>query len=172
MTLILETGSGNHNSNSYIDETLVEEFATSSFKEKWEELSTDNQVDLMIVASLFINDSFEWAGKQKTLEQGLAFPRVGISYQGFDIPDDVVPRQVVRACVMALGLLLEKGESVFRSTGEAEVKKEKLAVMETEYFSRMIDENATAFDDINNILRGFYSQMQKGGVISAQVLRA
>ena len=172
MILLVEDGQGLPDSNSYISESDVMNLLPSSSLEEWNLLTQDERIDRLVAASQFIDISFEWVGTRKTLEQGFSWPRVGVSYQGHEIPDDIIPQPIKKAVVMSLLIINDQGLEVFRSTGEAQVKREKFAVMETEYFDpKILDENKSGFDDINNLLRGFYIVQKGSGMISVEVLR-
>jgi len=171
MRLIVETGKGLPNANSYVDLTDVENHLPSTAAAELGKLSEDEQTDRLITASLFIDTSFNWIGRQKTLEQGLCWPRVNASFQGHKIADDYIPPQVKKACAMAVNLIMKSGLYVFQETGEAQTKKEKLGAIEQEYFETLKKEfiNNTQYSDINNALRGLFKS--SGGVITAEVLR-
>jgi len=171
--LVVETGLGLPDANSYIDLTDVEKFLPSSVYDKFSELSENEQLDRIITASMFINYSFNWAGKQKTIEQGLSWPRTGVFFQTHEIADDYVPMQIKKACVMALNLIMQFGIDFFQQTGEAQVKKEKLGQIETEYFEggKYNSVYNSEYTDINNILRGLYNG-KSDTVYTAEVLRS
>ena len=172
MRLVVETGQGIPGANSYIDIADVEQQLPSGQLSKWNELSADERIDRLIAASLFIDSAFNWAGRRRTLEQGLSWPRTGIAFQGHRVPDDSIPLQIKRATVMAMGLIMSEGLDIFRQTGEAQVKREKIGPMETEYFEalKVQFEYSSEYSDINNILRGFF--VRPGGVMTAKVERA
>ena len=171
MRLIIETGEGLENANSYIDLVDVEKYLPSSVLVKLNELSVDEQIDRFITASLFIDFSFDWIGQQKTLEQGLSWPRINVLYQGHKIPENYIPTQIKKACSMAINLIMKSGIGVFQETNEAQIKKEKFGPIETEYFKAMKYnfDNSSQFSDINNLLRGLFKK-QNSGVITAEVL--
>jgi hypothetical protein len=171
MRLVVETGKGLPDANSYIDLTDVEKYLTSNVLAEWDELSEDEQIDRLIIASLFIDFSFKWIGQQKTLEQGLSWPRVNVFFQGHKVPDDYIPKQIKRAVVMVISLIMEFGLGVLQETNEVQVKKEKIGPFETEYFEALNIEfaNSSQYTDINNMLRGFF--VRTGGVLTAGVLR-
>ena len=171
MILVIETGQGLADANSYIDIADVEKYLPSSTMTKFNELSLEERIDRIIIASLFIDTSFNWIGRQKTLEQGLCWPRVNAWYQGYKIPDDFIPTQIKKAVIMALELLMEFGLGVFQQSGDAQIKKEKLGPMETEYFEALKVEyiNSSSYSAINNILRCFY--FRPGSVMAAEVER-
>jgi len=172
MRLLVETGEGLPNANSYIDVTDIENYLPSSVYNNFNSLTTDEQFDRMIIASFFIDYSFNWLGKIKTLEQGLSFPRTDIIFQGHELPNNIVPMQVKKACAMAVNLIMKSGISVFQKTGEAQIKKEKMAIFETEYFEVIKKEyqNSSEYSDLNNILRGLFFR-PTGGVLTAEVSR-
>jgi hypothetical protein len=142
---------------------------------KWNVLSTDEKDDHFIIATRFIDTSFDWISRQKTAEQGLAWPRINVFYGGWQIPSDVIPKQIKQACVMALAVLLSSGFETFISSSELSVKKEKAIVFETEYFGPA---NSTYgyksdYTDINNVLRGLYRITDNNNnVIAVEVKRA
>jgi len=173
MTLVREHGQADPDSNSYITNNDAINNLPSTVIPEWNELSKDKRIDRLVIASQFIDFSFNWLGTSKTFEQGMAWPRVGLMFEGHPVPDNIVPQQIKRACYMALLLIHEHGIEIFRSTAELKVKKEKMAVFETEYFEPGLTAiYETQFADINNVLRGFYAPPSKGGVVTSQVIRA
>lgn len=172
MILVVEKGQGLPNANSYIDDGDVMDNLPFSAMDMWQGLTQDEQTDRLVIASQFIDSSFSWIGKQKTLEQGLSWPRVGVMWQGFCIPDDSIPRPIRQACIMALYLIISQGLDIFRDTGDAEVKMEALGSLKTEYFERIkgMAANGTNFNDINRLLKGFYAEVS-GDYLVSEVIR-
>jgi len=172
MRLIVETGEGLPEANSYIDITDIENYLPSSVYNNFKTLTADEQVDRMIIASFFIDYSFNWLGKIKTIEQGLSFPRTDIIFQGHELPNNIIPKQVKKASAMAVNLIMVSGINVFQKTGKAQIKKEKMAIFETEYFEVLKKEylNSSEYSDINNVLRGLFFK-SSGGVVSVEVNR-
>jgi hypothetical protein len=172
MQLIVEFGQGLNDANSYIDAVEVDNYLSSAMYKKFMELSADEQIDCMVIASLFIDYSFNWKGQQKTLEQGLNWPRTNVFFQGHNVPDNFIPLQIKKATVTAIDLILKFGINAFQKTGEAQIKKEKLGPMETEYFEtiKKANLNNSEYSDINNILRGLFYE-PNNGVMTAEVLR-
>ena len=172
MELTVETGKGLPGANSYISLAEALKNLPSAYIAEWNGLTPDERVDRLAAASLFIDTAFNWAGKQKTLEQGLSWPRTGVVFQGHAIDPDTVPRPLKRAVVAALVIIKENGPGVFISTGRPQVKREKMAVFETEYFEPGLKAGyKSAYEDINMLLKGLYAAPGKGGVISGDVIR-
>jgi len=172
MSLIVETGLCLTDANSYIEITDVEKYISSSMYDKFSELTEKEQQDRMIIASMFIDYSFNWIGMQRTLEQGLSWPRINVIFQGHKVPDDYIPMQLKKACVTALNLIMQFGVDFFQETGEAQVKKEKLGQIEQEYFEAIKTSclNSSEYSDINNILRGLFNK-KSGENYTAEILR-
>ena len=170
--MVAETGAGLPDANSYVSEAEALQDLPSSVIGEWNALTADGRADRLVAASGFIDVSFGWVGKRKTLGQGLSWPRVGVTWQGHAVPDDTVPRPVKRACIAALLMILAEGADVFRSMAEPPVKRERFSVMDTEYFDpRPPAVYESPHADINKMLSGLYAPPSKGGVISAEVLR-
>ncbi|KQW79721.1 DnaT-like ssDNA-binding protein [Brevundimonas sp. Root1279] len=68
--------------------------------------------------------------------QERAWPRTGATYYGSAIPDDVVPDQVIKSSyVAALHEADNPGSLAVATTQAAAVKREKVDVLEVEYFA-------------------------------------
>ena len=173
MILLVETGEGLPDTNSYIATADIEKYMPMSVYKKFLELSAEDQTDYAIIASLFIDYSFNWIGQRKTLEQGMSWPRTGAVFQQHEIPDDYIPFQIKRACITAISLIMQYGIGVFQDTAEAQVKKEKLGALETEYFEAIKSyfSDSSEYSDINNMLRGFFTVPNFSGVMTAEVIR-
>jgi len=172
MWLVVEEGQGLSEASSYISENDAIKYLPSTVMEEWNTMQLDERIDKLIIASQFIDRSFKWVGTQKTFEQGLSWPRIGAMYQGHAVPDNMIPQQVKRACIMALLLVHEYGVELFRSTGELAVKSEKIGPIAMSYFEpgkSMLYYEST-YEDINNTLRGLYLR-SSGNVISVPVVR-
>jgi len=173
MKLTVEYGRGLPEANSYLSNADAINNLPSSSMDEWNAYTDDERIDRLVAASQFIDISFTWIGKQKTFEQGMSWPRINVMFEGHAVPDDLVPRQVKRAAIMALLLIQSQGLEIFQSTGEALIKKEKFAVMETEYFAPgYYAEFKSKYEDMNNLLRGFYTAPTGGNLVIAEVLRA
>ena len=171
MNLIIEDGQGIPDANAYVSLSSALAYIPAHLIAEWTALSDDERIDRLIIASQFIDTTFNWIGNRKSLEQGLNWPRINVIYQGFAVPCDTIPKQIKRAVIMALLIILRDGIAVFMSTADAPVKREKFAVMETEYFSLVeAGKHVTVYDDINNLLKGLYI-MPSSGVMTAEVLR-
>jgi hypothetical protein len=176
MILIHETGEGIIDANSYLNDFDVSFYMPSILLNTWQEFDNDVRVDYLVTASGFVDRSFRWIGEKTHEDQGLSWPRKGFLRGEIPYPDNKIPSEIKKACILALQYLINGGGiDVFDSSGTAAVKREKLAVMETEYFSasKVFSGNETDYADINNLLRGFYvNSSSNSNVITAKVLTA
>ena len=171
MELVLETGEGFVNSNSYIDRGHITQFMPSCNIGKWEALGVDSQVDALILACRFIDSTFMWKGVPRCFDQAMAFPRSGIVIHGRIHPDDKIPLKLIQACVMAVELILENGMDIFRDSGERLTQSEQIGPLKITFFDSE-DNNGikSAFSDINMLLKDYWFD-KKSNVVSVGVLR-
>ena len=171
MTLIIEDGQGLPDANSYIDELDAVNFLPSFHMEDWRKMKTKEKFDRLILASRFIDTAFRWVGTQKTLEQGLQWPRENVRFQNHGISSDTVPKVIKRASLMALVIISEQGMEVFQLNTGVQIKKEKMAVMEIEFFQQTENKECKSeYDAINNLLKGLYVD-RRCNVVSVPVER-
>lgn len=78
--MILETGSGVPNANSYASTDESDNYADASFNTPWIRYTDDEKERRLILSSRFVDRMYnsQWIGIKKTEAQGLAWPRVGI----------------------------------------------------------------------------------------------
>jgi len=171
MRLILETGEGFNNSNSYIGREHITQFMPSSRIGKWESLGVDGQVDALILACRFIDNTFSWRGTLKHFDQAMAFPRNGIFIYETLLPNDKIPLKLIQACVMAVEIIIENGIDAFRNSGERLTQSEQIGPLKRTFFDS--EDSAgikSSFSDINALLKDFWFN-KKPNVYTAEVLR-
>jgi hypothetical protein len=172
MTLIVESGEGIPGANTYIDADYVDGYLTGDTLALWEGLDDSAKTAAIINASRYIDVTFNWKGKRKSLAQGLNFPRVGVTLD--DFPVEGVPDPVKRAVAEAAALLIQ-GEELFQSGDERAVTSERVDVIQVTYRDRALDPASPArFDALNLIVRGLYKTAPvsgAGGVGNAKVAR-
>jgi len=171
MKLILETGEGFNNSNSYIGREHIIQFMPSSRIAKWESLGVDGQVDALILACRFIDNAFSWRGAPTHFDQAMAFPRNGLFIHEELYPSDKIPLKLIQACVMAVEIIIDNGIDVFRDSGERLTQSEQIGQLKRTFFDN--DDSTgikSSFSDINALLKDFWFN-KKPNVYTAEVLR-
>ena len=177
MTVVVETGAALPESNSYVDDNFLQDYFDEIRKAKWSNLTSDEKDATLVSATQFIDLSYKWIGERASVEQGLNWPRREACYPESDVLIDGVPKAVQKAVAEAVYILLRQDAdiSLFSVNGEAQVKKEKLGVIEQEYFEKTTDsEEGTQYEILNRLLAGFYAEApvnKVSGVSQAKVTR-
>jgi hypothetical protein len=129
--LILETGAGVALANSYVSLADYRDYAS----ERGAVLPAS---DLVCLAQLYAGfDVIEanrarYQGQKATSAQGGQFPREGLTIDGFAVPANVIPIEVIRAQMHA-ALASNAGVDLFPATDGKTIIKEKVDVIETTY---------------------------------------
>ena len=139
MAVNVEDGTGLTDSNSFVSLTDATSYHEARGQDTaWAAISSDKREDLLVQATDFLNDEmmFPWRGTRKTTEQALAWPRSGVQERyGQSVGDSVVPTRVANATA-ELALILNSTElHPTIQFDKGNIRKEKVDVIETEYFS-------------------------------------
>ena len=127
MALILETGEGLPNSNTYV---TVEEFEAYA-ADRLETLPAEGKESLLIRAMDYLESITDWKGVRITSTQALAWPRSGVVVDGFPFDKTKIPTLLKRA-QMQLGIEAMSYDLMPSTDGYA-VAMEKVDVIEVEY---------------------------------------
>jgi hypothetical protein len=175
--IIVEDGTGLPEANSYIDNSFIADYFNDQRITRWDVLDQSQKDTALVTASQFIDLSFTWIGKRKTIPQGLNWPRVEARWPGSETVIGGVPNPVKKAAAEAVWILLDRGDvnaSLFTVIEDEQVKREKLGALEQEYFEKKTtgSANATAYDILNLLLAGLYRTPQASNSVQmAPVVR-
>lgn len=136
---VVENGEGYMDSNSYVDiETATAYYGIRLYNE-WNEIDIETKQALLISATYFIDNHYEWAGRMKYDDQALSFPRVDIINPNTNNEVEGIPSSVQRAVMEVARKILKKNGDTYTLIDlipDNEAKpikslKEKFDVMET-----------------------------------------
>ncbi len=154
MSLIVETGAGVENANTYANVETVSSYCTDMGYSTWASASTDDQESAILRAMSYI-EAQNWKGVKKSNNNPLEWPRYNVlDRNGYIVSSEVVPTNVVKALSEAA-----YRESVSAGTMQAEleregrVKKKKIDVIEVEYFEGASGETSRPI--IAGLLKGY-----------------
>jgi len=110
ITLVVETGAGLSNANSYLSvadaDTYHEEHSGST---DWSGAGTADKERALITATQYLDIKYSgrWKGVKGSSTQALAWPRTGVyDAEGYSVASDLVPPQIEDACAeLALKIL-------------------------------------------------------------------
>lgn len=142
MALVVETGAGLPNANSFSDVAAADAWFADLSDTAWAALTTADKERFLIAGTEYVNSGLLWpyTGTRETAVQALEWPRAGAFYWGGSptIPNAYVPREIQKAAWVAAGMARDGTLPAMPgagSGGASNVKKEKVDVLEVEYFS-------------------------------------
>lgn len=138
MALVIEDGTIVTGANSYIDIPTAKAFAEA----RGVDLGTDDVVtEQRLLIAMDYLESLNYKGTRTDPDQQLlAWPRVGVTFDGRTFGQNTIPNQL-KSAQAQLAIEQFNGVVIFASTGassgngELAVKKEVIDVIETEFFS-------------------------------------
>lgn len=132
MALIVETGSGASDSQSYASVADADTYHAARGRTLWATMSEAEKEQALTRATDFMVESYRkrWGGYRMTSTQALDWPRYGVCLDGFAVSSDVVPAEVVKAC-MELALIAAAGDLL--APQGPQVKSEKVGPLEVVY---------------------------------------
>jgi hypothetical protein len=156
MVLIVEDGTMPIGANTYATVWAADTYFANIGDADWAALTTVDKEYALIRGAVFINNQqvYPYNGNQQTLTQSMPYPRTGAAYWNSapQIPDSFIPSDLIKANIVAAGLSAQ-GQLPEPSAGGQETKREKVDVIEVEYFHSTQGQPQTA-----------------GGVIGASVV--
>lgn len=104
MTLIVETGAGLTNAQTYASAATVLAYCNSHGLPNFAALTALEQEPVVLRAMRWLESTYrgKWKGQRSDIDQALAWPRVGVADEDqLSIDSDVVPQVVIDALCLA-----------------------------------------------------------------------
>ncbi|MDN2697147.1 hypothetical protein O0882_12550 [Janthinobacterium sp. SUN073] len=139
--LITETGAGLADAESYASVAAADTRCTSLGLSAWTALAeADKEIALRRATLFMATYRTRWAGCRVHQRQALDWPRYNVVVDGFAVPSNCLPLDVVNACI-DLAVRAGRGEELLPDldTGSNAIKKDKTGPLETEYFQNTTD---------------------------------
>lgn len=136
MALVIEDGTGKVDSNTYVDVAQARAYAT----ERGVTLPADDgAVEAMLIraADYLEAQRAQYQGHKTFPEvpQAMQWPRTGVIIDcNYELPEDAIPTELKKAQMQAV-VEIQNGFNLMPSTDGRVVKKKKVDVLETEFFS-------------------------------------
>jgi len=158
-TLVVEDGTGTvASANSYVSIAEVTTFCDNYGLVEWAtSASSTLYTQAIIRATAFLDGEYDFKGEKYAYDDPLQWPRSGVyAFQDLHPEDEEffqeVPDGVKKACCRAAYEEL-KAPGTLQSNLVSNVKREKIDVLETEYFERQIP-SKTVYRTIEGFLKG------------------
>jgi hypothetical protein len=133
MAFVVETGAGLSNANSYASVSAADSYVADRGIAGWTALSSTIKQQSLVNATDYLEATYRgaWKGNRVSETQSLSWPRYNVIVDGFNFPANVVPTQVINACI-EMAIRASLGETLLADQGQR-VKREKIDVIEVEY---------------------------------------
>lgn len=133
MAFVVETGAGLSNANSYASVSAADSYVSDRGITGWSSLTQTVKEQSLVKATDYLEATYRgaWKGNRVSETQSLSWPRYNVIVDGFNFPANVVPTQVVNACI-EMAIRASLGETLLADQGQR-VKREKIDVIEVEY---------------------------------------
>lgn len=98
-TLVVETGAGLSNANSYVTVAEADSFLeTNKYAAAWADYDEEDKGNLLIYSTLLLDQYMDWFGTKTVEASALRWPRSGVfTIDGAEIADDEIPVNLKRA---------------------------------------------------------------------------
>jgi hypothetical protein len=133
MAFVVETGAGLSNANSSASVSAADSYVADRGITGWAALTETVKQQSLVKATDYLEATYRasWKGNRVSETQALSWPRYNVVVDGFNYPSNVVPPQVVNACI-EMALRAAAGDTLLADQGQ-KVKREKIDVIEIEY---------------------------------------
>ena len=138
MSLIIESGNGDSNSESYVDESYVNAYFLKRGNTEWDSIT--NKESRIVLAMDFIENNYTYLGTKLVSTQSLSFPRL--------INGETVYPTSLKSAVCELALKANSGD-LLQDTGKTTIR-EKVGTLEIEYDPNQDD--LTSYNYVNKLL--------------------
>ena len=158
MALVLEDGSGVTGANTYVSVSYVDSYCELMNYTSWTgaaDTPTETQnKESAIYRSMQFFETLTYMGTKTAYTNPLSFPRDGIYMETGDLfPNDEIPEDLKRAVSEGAYLEYSNSGSLFTTGGDVRrVKRKKIDVLETEYFS---SRNTVTYPKLKNMIKDF-----------------
>ena len=138
MSIIIESGNGDSNSESYVDVAYVDAYFLKRGNAEWDSIT--NKESKIILAMDFIENNYTYIGTKLVSTQSLSFPRL--------INGETVYPTSLKSAACELALKANSGD-LLQDTGKTTIR-EKVGTLEVEYDPNQDD--LTSYNYVNKLL--------------------
>jgi hypothetical protein len=124
-TIIVETGAGLTNSNSYVSEADLTTYATDRG------ITISGTAAVLIIQAMDYLESRQFLGTKSDIDQALQWPRFGVELDSYYVDSDEIPT-LVKQAEMEICIAIDGGVDPLANQSR-ETKREKVGDLEVEY---------------------------------------
>ncbi|MCA8837358.1 MAG: hypothetical protein K8963_05860 [Proteobacteria bacterium] len=124
-TIIVETGAGLTNSNSYVSESDLATYASDRG------VTITGTAAVLIIQAMDYLESRQFLGTKSDIDQALQWPRFGVEVDAYYVDSDEIPT-LLKQAEMEICIAIDGGVDPLANLGR-ETKREKVGDLEVEY---------------------------------------
>jgi hypothetical protein len=124
-TIIVETGAGLTNSNSYVSESDLATYASDRG------ITITGTAAVLIIQAMDYLESRQFLGTKSDIDQALQWPRFGVEVDAYYVDSDEIPT-LLKQAEMEICIAIDGGVDPLANLGR-ETKREKVGDLEVEY---------------------------------------
>ena len=124
-TIIVETGAGLTNSNSYVSESDLATYASDRG------VTITGTAAVLIIQAMDYLESRQFLGTKSDIDQALQWPRFGVKVDAYYVDSDEIPT-LLKQAEMEICIAIDGGVDPLANLGR-ETKREKVGDLEVEY---------------------------------------
>ncbi len=158
---IVEDGSGKSNSNAYVTvaevDLYLDKYTTATVDTSWSALDNTDKQRAIQRATLELDNRFRlrYKGGKAVHEQNLSWPRSNASDDSkHTIRWDIVPIPIKDSTSEVCRVIAESKDTLPDLTGSGALRKEKIDVLEREFFAGGTATGQTVYQMVNLTLSG------------------
>jgi hypothetical protein len=133
-TLVLETGAGLANANSYVSVTEADDYFSGHpfYADVWDALGVPDKSNLLISSSILLDSLITWKGYLANSSQALGWPRTFVLDNELRTISSTAVPQRVKDAVCELAVYASKGDP-FAAPSSVGVDRLKIDVIELQF---------------------------------------
>lgn len=162
MALVVETGAGLSNAESYLSVTDADTYHTNRGNSAWTGSSTVKESALR-KATQYLDVTYNWKGDIKSTTQALNWPRDNVIDSNGRTFDDTVP-QKIKDATAELALASLSADLLTVTSNSDYVKREKVGELEIEYKDGA--PVGREYNLVSRILNGMYNSKVGGNTVN------
>jgi hypothetical protein len=155
VALVVEDGTGVPDANTYVDSDIVENYFLGDRLARFNGLDDKDQV--LVSATQLVDISYDWKGTRCGIDQGLAWPRDDVEFEGHVITG--IPAAVKKAVCEAVWLAMTE-KSLFSTKNHQVIIRERVeGAVDVSYAGPGDKGNnaITRFELLDKLLRGLFN---------------
>ena len=163
MALTVEDGSVVSSANTYVTVDYVDSYCDDLGLSDWEDLTETEKEQAILRAMSFI-ESQSFKGVKTDVDNALKWPREGVyDEDGYAIDDDTIPDRLKKAVARAAYEECLDANCLQQNIDKG-VKREKIDILETEYF---ISDSlpTTTYQAVNNYLKPYVKSSNQVSIV-------